>query len=63
MEAELRRVETGRVHTAVGAISIESPVRRIMGEVFDFAEMQKIAAFARERRIGLQLDGARLLLA
>jgi threonine aldolase len=63
VEAELRRVETGRVHTAVGAISIESPVRRIMGEVFDFAEMQKIAAFARERRIGLHLDGARLFLA
>ena len=63
VEAELRRVETGRVHTAVGAISIELPVRRIMGEVFDFAEMQKIAAFARERRIGLHLDGARLFLA
>ena len=63
VEAELRRVETGRVHTAVGAISIELPVRRIMGEVFDFVEMQKIAAFARERRIGLHLDGARLFLA
>ena len=63
VEAELRRVETGRVHTAVGAISIQLPVRRIMGEVFDFAEMQKIAAFARERRIGLHLDGARLFLA
>ena len=63
VEAELRRVETGRVHTAVGAISIELPVRRIMGEVFDFAEMQKITAFARERRIGLHLDGARLFLA
>jgi threonine aldolase len=32
-------------------------------EVFDFAEMQKIAALARERRIGLHLDGARLFLA
>src|SRR6478752_4596209 len=63
VEAELRSVETGRVHAAVGAISIESPVRRVMGEVFDFAEMQKIAAFARERRIGLHLDGARLFLA
>lgn len=47
----------------VGAISIESPVRRRNGEVFDFEEMKKIGAFARERRIGLHLDGARLFLA
>src|SRR4051812_6266563 len=53
VEAELRRVETGRVHTAGCANSIEWPGGRPPGEVFDFAEMQKIAAFARERRIGL----------
>jgi len=47
----------------VGAISIESPVRRTMGRVFDFAEMKKVCAFARERRIGLHLDGARLFIA
>lgn len=47
----------------VGAISIESPVRRRNGEVFDFEEMKKISAFAREKRIGLHLDGARLFLA
>ena len=47
----------------VGAISIESPVRRRNGEVFDFEEMKKISAFAREKRIGLHLDGARLYLA
>jgi threonine aldolase len=61
--AELARAEEGRVATPVGAISIESPVRRVVGEVFDFAEMQRIAAFARERGIGLHLDGARLFLA
>jgi threonine aldolase len=38
-------------------------VRRILGEVFDFAEMQRIAAFAQESSIGLHLDGARLFLA
>src|SRR5207302_4308507 len=47
----------------VGAISIESPVRRLQGEVFDFAEMQRIAAFARKHRINLHLDGARIFLA
>jgi threonine aldolase len=38
-------------------------VRRLQGEVFDFAEMQRIAAFARKHRIGLHLDGARIFLA
>jgi len=47
----------------VGALSIESPVRRSSGEVFDFDEMQKICAWARERQIGTHLDGARVFLA
>ena len=38
-------------------------MRRLQGEVFDFAEMERIAAFAREQRIGLHLDGARIFLA
>src|SRR5215469_18610322 len=61
--AEVERAEAGRVLAPVGVISIESPVRRIAGEVFDFAEMQQIAGLARERGIGLHLDGARLFLA
>jgi threonine aldolase len=61
--AESTRAPEGRVRTPIGAISIESPVRRRQGEVFDFAEMQRIAGFARERGIGLHLDGARLFLA
>ena len=63
VEGEVARAEGGRVSTPVGVISIESPVRRIRGEVFEFAEMERIAAFARERRIGLHLDGARIFLA
>jgi len=63
VESEVRRLETGRVRTAVGAISIESPVRRASGEVFNFEEMRKISEFARARGIGLHLDGARLFLA
>src|SRR5215472_13962751 len=59
----VERAEAGRVLTPVGVISIESPVRRLAGEVFDFAEMRRIASFARERGIGLHLDGARLFLA
>jgi threonine aldolase len=63
VEIEVARAEEGRVATPVGAISIESPVRRVVGEVFQFTEMQRIAAFARDRGIGLHLDGARLFLA
>jgi threonine aldolase len=47
----------------VGAISIESPVRRTHGQAFDFEEMKMISAFAREKKIGLHLDGARMYLA
>jgi threonine aldolase len=47
----------------VGAIAIESPVRRTRGQVFDFDEMKAISTFARARQIGLHLDGARVFLA
>lgn len=53
---------TGRVATPIGAIQIETPVRRRQGEQFDFAQMQKIAAWARAHNAGLHLDGARLFL-
>jgi threonine aldolase len=52
----------GRVATPIGAIQIESPVRRRQGECFDFEQMKKIAAWARTRKIGLHLDGARIFL-
>ena len=63
VQTELARAETGRVASGIGAISIESPVRRRAGELFDIVEMERIAALARERGIGLHLDGARLLIA
>ncbi|MPR35593.1 threonine aldolase family protein [Salmonirosea aquatica] len=63
VEEVVKRTAGGRVAARVGAISIESPVRRKMGEVFDFAEMKKIAAFAKANDIGMHLDGARLFLA
>jgi threonine aldolase len=63
VEGEIACLAEARVSTPVGVISIESPVRRLQGEGFDFAEMQRIAAFAREHRIGLHLDGARIFLA
>jgi len=53
---------SGRVLTPIGAIQIESPVRRQMGARFDFAQMEKIAAWARAHKVGLHLDGARIFL-
>jgi threonine aldolase len=60
--AEVAGPPEARVAIPVGAISIETPVRRMAGEAFDFAEMRRITGFARERGIGLHLDGARLLI-
>ena len=51
-----------RVAVPVGAVSIETPVRRVAGQAFDPKELAAISAFARQRGIGLHLDGARLLL-
>ncbi len=63
VEEMLAREASGRVEASVGAIMIESPVRRKSGEMFDFVEMKRITAFARQKGIGLHLDGARLYLA
>jgi len=63
VEAELARTASGRVATGVGVISIESPVRRLHGAMFDLGQMRAISALARERGIGLHLDGARVFVA
>jgi threonine aldolase len=63
LEREASRGASGRVSVPIGAIQIESPVRRKMGETFDFAEMKRVSQWARERKIGLHLDGARIFLA
>lgn len=54
--------QLGRVATPVGALQIETPVRRKSGERFDFTEMRKISAWSRQHSIGLHLDGARLFI-
>ena len=63
VEQEYRRSIDGRVPTPIGAIQIENPVRRCNGGVFDYSEMKRISAWARDKKIGLHLDGARLFLA
>jgi threonine aldolase len=59
----IARAAGGRVRTGVGVISIESPIRRRYGELFEFGEMRRICDFAREEDIATHLDGARLFMA
>jgi threonine aldolase len=54
--------QSGRVVTPIGAIQVETPVRRRQGERFDFEQMKGVAAWARAHKVGLHLDGARLFL-
>ncbi|MDP2791934.1 MAG: beta-eliminating lyase-related protein, partial [Rectinemataceae bacterium] len=64
-EAKAALADSGqtRVRTGIGAISIESPVRRCHGEVFDFGEMERLTSWAKNNGIGTHLDGARLFIA
>ena len=58
----LDQTRTGRVASRVSVISLETPVRRKQGAIFDPAEMKKVVALARREGIRLHLDGARLFL-
>jgi threonine aldolase len=63
VEAVLARTASGRVAADVGAIVIESPIRRLSGQMFDWEEMKRVSTFAREKGIAMHLDGARLFIA
>ena len=53
---------SGRVRNPVGAVSIESPVRRQAGQVVPWDVMQSIASLCRDEGIPVHLDGARLYM-
>ena len=55
--------ENGPYPMKIGAISLESPVRRANGEMVPLARVREIAKLARAHGTRLHLDGARLLLA
>ena len=56
------RAELGPYPIKVGAIAIESPVRRMKGATVPAAHVAEIAKLARQHNIPMHLDGARLLL-
>lgn len=55
--------ENGPYPVKIGAVSIESPVRRSYGDVVPVATVAEIATLARAHGATLHLDAARLLLA
>ena len=56
------RSETGRVANPIGAVMIESPVRRQAGRIMPYDEMAKVTTFCAEKGIPTHLDGARLYM-
>lgn len=60
--AAIDHAENGPYPVKVGAISLESPVRRQHGAGVPLALVKQIAEFAHSKGIGMHLDGARLLL-
>jgi threonine aldolase len=53
---------TGRVLNSIGAVSIESPVRRQAGQVVPWGELDSVTKLCREAGIPVHLDGARLYM-
>jgi len=62
VESWAHRGAGSRVDVPVGALQIETPVRRKDGQRFSFDEMKRITAWAKANKVGTHLDGARLYL-
>lgn len=62
LEEAVERSGDARVATPIGAVMVESPVRRQHGQVVSFDRMRQITDFCRERGFGSHLDGARLYM-
>ena len=63
VRAAIDASEGERYPMRIGAISLESPVRRANGEMVPLDRVREIAGLARAHGARLHLDGARLLLA
>ncbi len=62
LKAAVEQSETGRVINPVGAVMVESPVRRRSGKIMPFDEMKAVTDYCRDKQIGSHLDGARLYM-
>ncbi len=62
LKEAVRESTAGRVVNPIGAMMIESPVRRQQGQVVSFPEMTAMTGFCRSEGIHTHLDGARLYM-
>lgn len=62
LKAAVEQAESGRVINPVGAVMVESPVRRQLGKIMPFDEMKAVTDYCRVKQIGSHLDGARLYI-
>jgi threonine aldolase len=62
LQEVLQRSVAGRVVSPVGAVMIESPVRRQHGQIMPYEDMVAITSYCRGQGIATHLDGARLYM-
>lgn len=62
LQEAVERSETGRVLSPVGAVMIESPVRRQTGQIVPLDVMDQITGYCADAGIPTHLDGARLYM-
>ena len=62
VKSTIRKSEGGRVSNQIGALLVESPVRRQMGQIMSFDDMKKVTSLCREHGIATHLDGARIYM-
>ena len=62
LKEAVKQAESGRVINPVGAVMVESPVRRQSGKIMPYDEMKAVTDYCRDKQIGSHLDGARLYM-
>jgi threonine aldolase len=62
LENAITQSNAGRVTNPVGAVVVESPVRRQVGRIVPFDVMKDITEFSKNEGIPTHLDGARLYM-
>ena len=62
VEQVITKTQSGRVKTHVGAIMIESPVRRKNDVMFGIDRIKTITSYAQKNNIKMHMDGARLFV-
>jgi threonine aldolase len=62
LDEALQRLMTGRVWSPVGAVLIESPMRRQHGQIMPYEAMVAVTRYCKAQGLATHLDGARLYM-